>query len=276
MRAATRGYGLLLPQTLKVAEYARVAEDYRGRAAAPGIVGTLREVWITDDAAVGARHVERIGLHMTEEAGSWWSMKGRFGFEARDQVDRQVARGASQVATGTSRRGGCRAPGRPRRGRRLPCPAADVRVRRAGGAARADAPDRRAGRPSARGGGTLVRFLLEHPAPRGLDDLVACAEAARAAGLDGVLVAEWRELPGALVSAAMVAARVEEVLIAAEVTIGARHPVEIAEEVAVTDLACGGRLVLVARSSAEVPERYAGVARRHSARPRGAAVPVRG
>ena len=29
-------------------------------------------------------------------------MKGRFGFEARDQVDRQVARGASQVATGTA------------------------------------------------------------------------------------------------------------------------------------------------------------------------------
>jgi alkanesulfonate monooxygenase SsuD/methylene tetrahydromethanopterin reductase-like flavin-dependent oxidoreductase (luciferase family) len=104
VRAATRGYGLLLPQTLKVAEYARVAEDYRARAAAPGIVGTLREVWITDDPAVGARHVERIGLHLTEEAGSWWSMKGRFGFEARDQVDRQVARGASQVAAGTADR----------------------------------------------------------------------------------------------------------------------------------------------------------------------------
>jgi alkanesulfonate monooxygenase SsuD/methylene tetrahydromethanopterin reductase-like flavin-dependent oxidoreductase (luciferase family) len=102
-----------------------------------------------------------------------------------------------------------------------------------------------------------VRFLLEHPAPRDLDDLVASAEAARAAGLDGVLVTEWRELPGALVSAAMVAARVDEVLVAAEVTIGTRHPVEIAEEVAVTDLACGGRLVLVARSSLQLPERYA-------------------
>ena len=101
-----------------------------------------------------------------------------------------------------------------------------------------------------------MRFLLEHPAPRGLDDLVACAEAARAAGLDGVLVAEWRALPGALVSAAMVAARVDEVLVAAEVAIGDRHPVEIAEEAAVTDLALGGRLVLVARPSAEVPERY--------------------
>jgi alkanesulfonate monooxygenase SsuD/methylene tetrahydromethanopterin reductase-like flavin-dependent oxidoreductase (luciferase family) len=102
-----------------------------------------------------------------------------------------------------------------------------------------------------------VRFLLEHPAPRGLDDLVAGAEAARAAGLDGVLMTEWKELPGALVSAAAVAARVDEVLVAAEVAVGARHPVEIAEEAAVTDLGCGGRLVLVARPSVESPERYA-------------------
>lgn len=101
-----------------------------------------------------------------------------------------------------------------------------------------------------------MRFLLEHPAPRGLDDLVAGAEAARAAGLDGVLVREWKELPGALVSAAAVAARVDEVLVAAEIAVGARHPVEIAEEAAVTDLGCGGRLVLVARPALEAPERY--------------------
>ena len=62
------------------------------------------------------------------------------------------------------------------------------------------------------------------------------AEAAHAAGLDGVLVTEWPHLPGALVSAAAIAARVGEVLVAAEVAIGARHPVEIAEEAAVTDL----------------------------------------
>lgn len=102
-----------------------------------------------------------------------------------------------------------------------------------------------------------MRFLLEHPAPRGFDDLVRAAAAAHAAGLDGVLVTEWQALPGALVSAAAVAARVDEVLVAAEVEIGARHPVEIAEEAAVTDLASGGRLVLVARPSAAAPERYA-------------------
>lgn len=102
-----------------------------------------------------------------------------------------------------------------------------------------------------------MRFLLEHPAPRGLDDLVRSAAAAHAAGLDGVLVTEWPALPGVLVSAAAVAAGVDEVLVAAEVEIGARHPVEIAEEAAVTDLASGGRLVLVARPAEAAPERYA-------------------
>jgi alkanesulfonate monooxygenase SsuD/methylene tetrahydromethanopterin reductase-like flavin-dependent oxidoreductase (luciferase family) len=66
----------------------------------PGVVGALREVWVSDDQAACRRHRERIGLHMTEEAGSWWALKGRFGFEARDQVDRQVARGLAQVAAG--------------------------------------------------------------------------------------------------------------------------------------------------------------------------------
>lgn len=102
-----------------------------------------------------------------------------------------------------------------------------------------------------------MRFLLEHPAPRTLDDLVHCATAAHAEGIDGVLLTEWPALPGALVSAAAVAARVDEIVIAAEVTIGDRHPVEIAEEVAVTDLCSGGRLVLVARPAEGVEERYA-------------------
>jgi alkanesulfonate monooxygenase SsuD/methylene tetrahydromethanopterin reductase-like flavin-dependent oxidoreductase (luciferase family) len=102
-----------------------------------------------------------------------------------------------------------------------------------------------------------MRFLLEHPAPHGLDDLVRSAEAAHAAGFDGVLVTGRPELPGALVAAAAVAARVDEVVIAAEVELGGRHPVEIAEEVAVTDLCSGGRLVLVARPDAAAPERYA-------------------
>ena len=69
-RAVERGYGLLLPQTLSVGEYRRIVDDYRGRATRPGpLVGALREVWVSDDPAVCARHKERIGLHLTEEAG---------------------------------------------------------------------------------------------------------------------------------------------------------------------------------------------------------------
>jgi alkanesulfonate monooxygenase SsuD/methylene tetrahydromethanopterin reductase-like flavin-dependent oxidoreductase (luciferase family) len=101
-RAATRGYGLLLPQTLKPAEYRRVADAYLEQAERPGTIGALREVWIGDDRAAAQRHVERIGLHVTEEAGSWWALKGAFGFAVRDQVDRQVARGMGQVATGSA------------------------------------------------------------------------------------------------------------------------------------------------------------------------------
>jgi len=99
-RAARRGYGLMLPQTLSVDQYRGVAAAYREQAVRAGVVGALREVWVSDDQAVCRRHKERIGLHMTEEAGSWWALKGRFGFEARDQVDRQVARGLAQVAAG--------------------------------------------------------------------------------------------------------------------------------------------------------------------------------
>jgi alkanesulfonate monooxygenase SsuD/methylene tetrahydromethanopterin reductase-like flavin-dependent oxidoreductase (luciferase family) len=100
-RAVERGHGLMLPQTLSADEYRRVADDFRGRATARGpLVGALREVWVSDDPAVCDRHKERIALHLTEEAGSWWALKGRFGFEARDQVDRQVARGLGQIAAG--------------------------------------------------------------------------------------------------------------------------------------------------------------------------------
>jgi len=99
-RAADRGYGLLLPQTLSAGEYRRIADDYCARAVRPGAVGALRELWVSDDPKVGARHIERIGLHLTEEAGSWWALKDSFGFAARDQVDRQVARGIGQVAAG--------------------------------------------------------------------------------------------------------------------------------------------------------------------------------
>jgi alkanesulfonate monooxygenase SsuD/methylene tetrahydromethanopterin reductase-like flavin-dependent oxidoreductase (luciferase family) len=103
-----------------------------------------------------------------------------------------------------------------------------------------------------------MRLLLEDPDPRSLDELAASAEAARRAGIDGVLLRSWPALPASLVTAAAVAARVDEVLVAAEVEVGGRHPVEIAEEAAVVDCASGGRLVLVARPAPSAdPEAYA-------------------
>ena len=95
-----------------------------------------------------------------------------------------------------------------------------------------------------------MRFLLEHPGGGDLDALARLASAAHAAGLDGVLVQE-------LVAASAVAARVDEVLVAAEVELGVRHPIEVAEEAAVTDLVAGGRLVLVTRPAAGAEARYA-------------------
>jgi hypothetical protein len=58
----------------------------------------LREIWVGDG---GARHAGRVGLHLTEEAGSWWALKGSFGFAAGGQLERQVARGLRGIATGS-------------------------------------------------------------------------------------------------------------------------------------------------------------------------------
>lgn len=95
-----------------------------------------------------------------------------------------------------------------------------------------------------------MRFLLEHAGEAELDELVELATAARAAGLDGILVDE-------LVAAGAVAARVDDVLVAAEVELGVRHPVEVAEEAAVVDLVSAGRLVLVVRPAPGAEARFA-------------------
>jgi hypothetical protein len=102
-----------------------------------------------------------------------------------------------------------------------------------------------------------VRFLLEPPAGHGLSGLAAAAQAAGASGLDGILLAESAALPAPLVAAAALAGRVPDVLVAAEIPLGDRHPLEVAEEAAVTDLALGGRLILVVRPAEGAAERFA-------------------
>ena len=56
--------------------------------------------------------------------------------------------------------------------------------------------------------------------------------------------------------AAALAGRVPDLILAVEVEIGDRHPFELAEEVAVVDLASGGRLVVAARPAPGAGEDY--------------------
>jgi len=91
-----------------------------------------------------------------------------------------------------------------------------------------------------------MRFLLEPLKSTTIDDVVRAAEAAHAHGLDGVLLSATASLPAPLVVAAALAARVSDIRIAAEVSLD-RHPIEVAEEAAVVDVASGGRLILTVR-----------------------------
>lgn len=101
-----------------------------------------------------------------------------------------------------------------------------------------------------------MRLLLEPEPDTDLDALTAQARAAHAAGLDGILLRQTRSVPVPLIVAAALAGRIDDLLLAVEVNVGDRHPFELAEEIAVVDLASGGRLVLVARPAEGTEEEY--------------------
>jgi hypothetical protein len=90
-----------------------------------------------------------------------------------------------------------------------------------------------------------MRFLLDCSGCGTFDDVVAYAEAAHREGLDGVFLAPTAALPAPPVVAAAVAARVPDIRLGVEEAIGDRHPLEVAEETAVVDVASGGRALLV-------------------------------
>jgi len=90
-----------------------------------------------------------------------------------------------------------------------------------------------------------MRLLLEPEAVADLDALLAAGRAAYGAGLDGIMLAASPALPAPLLAAAALGPALPGLLIAAEVMIGDRHPIEVAEEAITTDLACGGGLILV-------------------------------
>lgn len=89
-----------------------------------------------------------------------------------------------------------------------------------------------------------MRFLLEPTGVSDAEGLLAHGRAALGAGLDGVLLSASPELPAPLISAAALGGALEHLLVAVDVALGDRHPVELAEEAAVVDLGLGGRLVL--------------------------------
>jgi alkanesulfonate monooxygenase SsuD/methylene tetrahydromethanopterin reductase-like flavin-dependent oxidoreductase (luciferase family) len=95
-----------------------------------------------------------------------------------------------------------------------------------------------------------MRLLLEPEPVADLDALLAAGRAAYGAGLDGIMLASGPALPAPLLAAAALGPALDGLLIAAEVAIGDRHPIEVAEEAVTTDLACGGRLILVCAPAA--------------------------
>lgn len=101
-----------------------------------------------------------------------------------------------------------------------------------------------------------MRLLLEPAPDTDLDALTAQARAAHEAGLDGILLRQTRSVPVPLIVAAALAGRIADLLLAVEVDVGDRHPLELAEEAAVVDLASAGRLVLVARPAEGAEREY--------------------
>lgn len=101
-----------------------------------------------------------------------------------------------------------------------------------------------------------MRFLIEPVGASTLDAVLRVAEATHAAGLDGVLLTASDALPAPLVVAAAVATRVPDIRLAALVDGGDRHPIQLAEEAAVVDVASGGRLILAVRPAAGHEEAY--------------------
>jgi alkanesulfonate monooxygenase SsuD/methylene tetrahydromethanopterin reductase-like flavin-dependent oxidoreductase (luciferase family) len=103
-RAASRGHGLMLPQTLRPPELRTIVEAYRSQARRPGTVGALRDVWVAADGRRAEAFRRAAEAHYREEAGSWWVLKGQVGFSQPEQLARQLARVSDTQVVGPPER----------------------------------------------------------------------------------------------------------------------------------------------------------------------------
>lgn len=105
-RAAGRGLSLLLPPTLSPAEIVTVAKNAAEVAEqaghAPGRVGMVKDIWITDGSAESYdQQVALLDTHYREYAGSWWMLKGKLGFSQPELLDKQMRRTADTAVIGS-------------------------------------------------------------------------------------------------------------------------------------------------------------------------------
>ena len=224
-RAARRGYGLMLPRTLRPDQVRRVVDDYRAQAPAPGRWGMIQEVWVGGDARAAERHRRRVALHYRRRQAPGSRSATSSGSRRATASPRRPSAPSPRSRPEAPRRWRGRCAG-PRRGSRVPGAPAGLRVRRPGRAARAALPDPEEVAPlcevPARASGR--RRPRRPRAPR-------VGRARSGARRRPRCRSWWRRRLSPLASTKCSSRRRSA---------GVRRPIEVAEEAAVTGLVAGG------------------------------------
>ncbi len=84
-RAARRGHGLMLPQTVSPERLRAIVERYRRTGSRYAPIGVLRDVRIEPDPGAAARFRTQLQAHYREEIEAWWPLGGTAG-----AVERQL------------------------------------------------------------------------------------------------------------------------------------------------------------------------------------------
>jgi alkanesulfonate monooxygenase SsuD/methylene tetrahydromethanopterin reductase-like flavin-dependent oxidoreductase (luciferase family) len=106
-RAARRGMGMLLPQTLPNARVTALLEELRaiadGAGRPLGPLAVIRHAAVTDGSpreAAAARAA--IAAASREYQGAWWRLKGQPAFDVPDLLERQLERATETALVGTA------------------------------------------------------------------------------------------------------------------------------------------------------------------------------